>query len=50
MAKTSSSPNSVDQPSENDILSDILVLPKLKEKSRWKRKAAINPKNCLSYR
>ena len=41
VTNTSSNPNSEDHPSENDVLSDILVLPKPKEKSGRKRKAGI---------
>ena len=38
-----------DHTSDNDVLSDILVLPKPKEKSGWKRKAGINQKTvCLT--
>ena len=47
--KTSSCPSSLDQQSKNDILSDILVLPKPKDKSGRKRKAGINQKTvCLT--
>ena len=49
VTNTSSNPNSEDHPSENDVLSDILVLPKPKEKSGRKRKAGINQKTvCLT--
>ena len=48
-SKTSSCPSSLDQQSKNDILSDILVLPKPKDKSGRKRKAGINQKTvCLT--
>ena len=43
------SPVTEDHTSDNDVLSDILVLPKPKEKSGWKRKAGINQKTvCLT--
>ena len=49
VTNTSSNPNSEDHPSENDVLSDILVLPKPKEKSGRKRKPGINQKTvCLT--
>ena len=49
MTKTSSNPNSEDHSSENDVLSDILVLPEPKEKFGRKRKAGINQKTvCLT--
>ena len=49
VTNTSSNPNSEDHPSENDVLSDILVLPKPKQKSGRKRKAGINQKTvCLT--
>ena len=49
LTSSSSPPISVHQPSESDVLSDILVLPRPKEKSGRKRKAAVNKKTvCLT--
>ena len=49
LTSSSSPPISVHQPAESDVLSDILVLPRPKEKSRRKRKAAVNKKTvCLT--
>ena len=49
LTSSSSPPISVYQPSESDVLSDILVLPRPKEKSGRRRKAAVNKKTvCLT--
>ena len=45
--KTSSCPSSLDQQSKNDILSDILVLPKPKDKSGRKERLVLTKKRFV---